>query len=261
MVLLMLLVPSLASADGVSTLISKLRSAEDFRVRVKAALELGKTRDARVRLPLERALGDGSPAVRAAAAAALRVLGDERALPALAKRKNDEHAAVRAQVRSTIASLQHKAERKNEKPELLVQLGEVTVGKSASETLGPQFARESRRKLEGLPGVMVLDDAEDPSVASKERSAPVVMVTARLHELGTSREGSSVVYSARVQYVVHALPSKAIVGLVSGEASAKATAEESGDDEKVSNLRQRVVAAAVESAIRRASPALRAAAQ
>jgi hypothetical protein len=199
--------------------------------------------------------------VRAAAAAALRVLGDERALPALAKRRNDKSPAVRAQVRSSIAALRHKAARKNKKPELLVQLGEVTTGGSAARKLRPRFARESRRKLERLPGVMVLDDAEDPEVASRERRAPVVMVTARLQQLDASREGSAVVYSARVQYVVHTLPGKAIVGLVSGEASARATLKESRNREKAAQLREEVVTAAVEIAVRRAPSALRAAAE
>jgi hypothetical protein len=260
-ILLMLLVPSLGLADSVAGLISRLERAEDFRVRVKAALELGKTRDSSVRAPLERALDDRSPAVRAAAAAALRVLGDERALVALAKHKNDKSESVRAQVRSTIAALKRKAERRDERPEVLVQFGEVSLGTSASDKLKPRFASESRRKLERLPGVMVLEDSEDPGAASRARQAPVVMVSARLQELEESRDGSTVVFSARVQYVVHTLPSKAIVGLVSGEASARATLQQSRDHEKVAQIYREVVAAAVEIAVRRAPAALKAAAQ
>ncbi len=261
LVVLMLLAPSLASADGVSNLVTQLERAEDFRVRVKAALELGKTRDHQVREPLERALEDRSPAVRAAAAAALRVLGDERALPALNQRKNDKSSAVRAQVRSTIIALERKVARREERPAVLVQLGDVTIAAAASSQLQPRFASESRRRLEGLPGVMVLEDVEDPTAMSRERGAPVVLVSARLQEVEASREGGNVVYSARVQYVVHELPSKAIVGLVSGAASARATLQESRDHAKVARIHQEVVAAAVEIAVRRAPPALQAAAQ
>jgi hypothetical protein len=52
-----------------------LRGSDDFRVRVSAALVLGRTRPPGAREALERALLDANPAVRSAAATALGQLG------------------------------------------------------------------------------------------------------------------------------------------------------------------------------------------
>ena len=51
----------------------------DFRLRVAAALSLGKSKSAGARPALEKALGDPNPAVRAAAAAGLGASGDPAA--------------------------------------------------------------------------------------------------------------------------------------------------------------------------------------
>src|SRR5262249_327897 len=60
-----------------------LSRASDFRLRVAAALALGKSKEPGSRQALEKALGDSNAAVRTAAAAALGALGDAAALPAL----------------------------------------------------------------------------------------------------------------------------------------------------------------------------------
>ena len=79
----LLLLSCAAPAQSLQSSIGKLRSNDDFRVRVQAALELGKSSDPSVRAPLEQALEDRKPAVRAAAAAALKAHGDKRSIAAL----------------------------------------------------------------------------------------------------------------------------------------------------------------------------------
>ncbi|MEB2311337.1 MAG: HEAT repeat domain-containing protein [Sorangiineae bacterium] len=251
---LVVTVPAGARPD-VPTLIERLERGPDFRVRVQAALELGKTRSAAARRPLEAALDDGNAAVRAAAAAALKALGDRRALPALKAHAADESPAVRAQVKATIGALEKAGAA--DKPKVLVKLGKIRDGAGTSSgTLMVEVERASRDRLGELPGVQVLTDDDDYKAAAAKRKPPVVMVTGRLKKLQASRQGVEIVYSARVEYVVHRMPEESIAGTVSGSASAKASPEEARDRRRDAELRHAVLVAAVDSAIRRAPEAL-----
>src|ERR1700732_1019171 len=73
-------------AQGVAAAQQDITGSDDFRVRVNAALTLGKAKPPDARALLERALGDAHPALRPAAAAALVALGDPAAIPALERR-------------------------------------------------------------------------------------------------------------------------------------------------------------------------------
>ncbi len=73
--------------------------------RVQAAVALGRLRDARARVDLERHLLDAQAAVRAAVVRALGQLGDPSAVPALRAVKNDPEQPVRAAFDEAIDSL------------------------------------------------------------------------------------------------------------------------------------------------------------
>ena len=265
LVFVLLLVASAAARPSVKTLAERLEKGSDFRVRMGAALELGKRKDSAARRPLEKALGDENPAVRAAAAAALRVLGDRAAIPALERHAKDKSRAVRAQIKSTLAALRKKKSSVGKittGPTVLVKLGNVSANKNAGSSkdkakLLGQFKRASKKKLRTLPGVKVMRDSED--AASKARKQPVVMVTGRLRRAEMSKEGNSVVYSAKVEYVMHRMPERAIASLVSGSAQGRASSAVARDEKKLAQLRREVLTAAVASAMRRASEAIRAA--
>lgn len=245
----------MASAS-VDRLIDRLKNGEDFRVRVTAALELGKTKSPDAREPLESALDDENAAVRTASAAALKVLGDKRSIPALERHKKDSSSAVRSQVAATLAALV--AISSSGKPKLIVQLGKMRSAKEVrSGKLLGDLEKSSREKFGELPGVKVVDEGNTDTDAVKGKSLPVVMVTGHLRKLNESREGSTIVYSARVEYILHRMPGQAIAGTVSGSASTKASRAEAKKRSK--ELRRLVLAAAVESAVRRAPEALAAA--
>ena len=92
-----------AAAQDTATAIRELADSNDFRVRVTAALVLGRTKPPGAREPLERALSDAHPAVRIAATTALGALGDQDSLPALERRLRTEPSpGVVAQLRVTI---------------------------------------------------------------------------------------------------------------------------------------------------------------
>ena len=87
------------------------------------------------------------------------------------------------------------------------------------------------------------------------------MVTGNVSELKASREGRSITYSASVEYVLHTMPEQSIAAKVSGRASATASPQDADDASKLAELRRSVLEAAIASALRRAPPALLAAAR
>lgn len=238
------------------SLVTQLIHDGDARVRMKAALDLGKTRNRRVRVPLEKALRDPSPQVRAAAAAALRVLGDPRAIPALERLSEDPEVAVRSQVQAALGALRERAAHASQPAKYWVKMGAITTSLEGVEHLLASLKAESRKQLEAISGIHVIEEVDVPPTAEGEASAPVVLVTGHLRSTEETRDASGVRYAVKVEFVVHSYPSRAIVGLVSGSASSRAGHEELKTPKQITRFRRDVLAAAVESALRRAPDAL-----
>lgn len=264
-------VSSAWATPGLDELVDQLKNGTDFRVRVSAALQLGKSLTGDAAEPLADALSDGNASVRAAAAAALKNLGDQTALQALKEHRSDKSEAVRAQVASAIKSLEEERTT-GPKTKVLVKLGIMKNASGvSSQRIETELADSSRRKLSALPGVRVLaadgsgsgaSSASGPSSSGKAaKSVPMVMVTGNISELKTSHEGRSITYSASVEYVLHTMPEQAIAAKVSGRASATASELEAREPSKLAELRRSVLEAAIASALKRAPPALLAAAR
>jgi hypothetical protein len=252
-----------AGAQPTSDIIQKLAEGSDFRVRVQAALELGKTRGSASREALETALDDENAAVRAAAAAGLKVMRDPLAVAALRRHEADASPAVRSQIKTTLEALQFAAGAPSpqgpSRPDVIVQLGKIRSSATAmTVTVLEDVARTSRQKLRELPGVSVMDEGKETSPSSR---VPTIMVTGRVKQLEQSREGTTVVYLASIEFVLHKMPGQTIKGVVSGSARASGSAEEMSSAGAIADLRKTAIEAAIDSAIRRAPQALRAAAQ
>ena len=245
----------------------RLKASPDFRVRVQAALELGKTRDPRALTPLSEALDDGDASVRAAAAAALGKLGQPRAIQLLNLHLSDSSSSVRTAIQSALVALAPpKEESPSAAPEtrrIVVKLGGVHNGtRVKSRAIEREILAESRKKLTEMPGVEVvsIEGATAPA-ATKTDDAPRVMITPSIQRLAASRDGDSIVYSASIEYIVHTLPDEALMGRISGSASAAASEREAADRVATAVLRREVLAAAIQSALSRAPRALLAAAR
>ena len=260
-------VSSALATPGLDELVEQLKNESDFRVRVSAALQLGKSLTGDAAQPLEAALDDSNASVRAAAAAALKNLGDQAALPVLRAHRSDKSEAVRAQVAAAIQSLEEERI-SGPKPKVLIKIGIMKNGSGVkSKKIECELAVSSRRTLAEVPGVRVL--AADGSGPSSEASSgrpsqsqvPMVMVTGNVSELTALREGRSITYSASVEYVLHSMPEQAIAAKVSGRASATATGQDARDSSVLADLRRSVLEAAIASAVRRTPPALLAAAR
>lgn len=246
-----------AAAESVSDLVQRLASGTDFRVRVQAALELGKRPGEASRRALERALDDGNAAVRAAAAAGLKVLKDPAGIPALSRHQNDASPAVRAQIQSSIESLRKSDAEATAKPQVMIQLGKFRARAGASGAMLEDASRTSRQKFSALPGVAVVDAGSGAPAARP--GVPTVMLTAQVKQLEQSREGSNVTYLASVEFVLHKMPGQTIRGMLSGSARASGSASEMTDAAALEDLRRTAIEAAIESAVRRAPQAFRAA--
>ncbi len=254
--LLALTVSGSALADkAIERLAERLHQGSDFRVRVQAALELGKTKQSEARPHLEEALDDENAAVRAASAAALKVLGDPDAIPALSKHQKDKSAAVRSAIKASIDALRDaQRKQKAERPTVLVTLGKISNGSGVrSAAIVKQLGAASREQFGKLPGV-VLDGQ-----ATKSKKLPEVLVSGRLATLSRKTEGSQVVITVKVEYIVHAMPGRTIRGKISGSATARVAASEVKGKRALAQFRREVLAAAVQSAMRRAPEALTAA--
>jgi hypothetical protein len=236
----------------------QLKSSEDFRLRVQAALDLGASHDERALPFLVGALDDRNASVRAASAAALGKLGDARGAVALERHASDPSDSVREEVRTALMRLKP-VETQSESHRILVKLAGV---RNSTRVKSPAIEREvwseSRKKLDEMPGVhVVVSDASTSDAAA----APLVMLTPSVQKLAAARDGDSIVYSASVEYIVHTMPDEAIMARLSGTASAAATEREAQDKVAIAVLRREVLTAAIQSALSRAPKALVAAAR
>src|SRR6478752_2376867 len=239
-VFLLFAAPVLAK-PALDELIGQLRESKDFRVRLQAALQLGRTMDPGALPPLIGALDDENASVRAAAVAALESLGDMRAIAPLKEHRLDRSDAVRKQIKSSLAELEAAG---LPKPKLLVKLGIMRNGSGVkSKRIETDLAQASRQKLGELPGVKVLVEGDDGA----GRKTPVVMVTGSVEQLQASREGNAIVYTAKVEYVLHTMPEQSIAAKVSGSASAQASEQEASVQTRSAQLRKEVLEAAIAS--------------
>jgi hypothetical protein len=222
----------------------------DFRLRMAAALSLGKTHSRGAVAPLTNALDDPHPAVRAAAAAALGVLGDRSAVGALhAHLAQEGSPSVKAQIETALAALQGPAA--GEKAaRLLVKLGQMRVGTGVRNShVLDAFRGATRARAAELPGVEVLADTSEEGHEGLVRRLPVFVLDGTVSRLAQGSQGVNVTISAQVEYVIRKAPEHALKGSVTGAAQALG-AMTAQDQARVSALELEALQGAVESAMR-----------
>ena len=242
-----------------------LAISTDFRLRVAAALSLGKSKSPGARPALEKALTDPNPAVRAAASAGLGAIGDAGAIVALrAALTRETTPNVKAQFETTIKRLGSGSSSKANpsKPRFLIALGKLEnrSGVTAPEVI-TALKVATRAKMGAVPGIEVLTDGSDISAASKSRNLPGFTVDGSLTELAKKQSPGGVSYSARVEYLIRKMPEQSLKGTMSGNAQAQADTKEIHGQTELAQLQVDAVGAAIDSALRGASPALEAAAR
>ena len=244
-----------------------LGESTDFRVRVSAALYLGRTKPPGAREALEHALGDAHSAVRVAAATALGALGDPAAINALARRTQVEpSASVKAQIQSTIDRL-HRGVAAEQAPadgggrtlganvRYLVKLGAMRnpTGVRGDE-LRQVLHAAVRSRAHGIRGAVVVDGA-DPAILAQaaERHLPVITLDGSLMQLTESRIEGSVQVQARVEFAVRR--EQILRGTLSGAATTFGSTPTLTDQGRRA-LQDDAVDGAVQSALRGADQGL-----
>lgn len=263
-----LCVPLVARAQDPAGALRDLTESTDFRVRVSAALYLGRTRPPGAREALERGLADSHPAVRAACANALGALGDPAAVGALARRLGSEpSASVKAQIQSSVEQLR--------------QGGSPDAAPAASRTLGPQvrfvvklgamrnptgirgeelrkvLGEASRSRAQLLKGAAVLDDATLLAQATA-RHLPVLTLDGSLSQLVESHVEGNVQVQARVEFAVR--KDQVLKGTLSGAATTFGSGTSISEQSR-RRLQDDAVDGAVQSALRGAEQGLSVAAR
>jgi hypothetical protein len=247
-----------STAQDLSAAYKALATGTDYRVRIAAALEIGKSKSTGARGALTKALKDQHPAVRAAAAAALGSLGDAAAVPALqAALKSESTINVRTQLEATIQKISKKPAAK---VKFLVVLGKVENKSSVKDaTLSGMLKDQTRTKVAQIPGVELLADGADVGEASKSRKLPGFTFDAVLTQLAKGESGPDVTYAAKVEYLIRKMPEQSLKGSISGAAKALADAKSVRGPSDLSQLQRDAVAGAIDSALKGTAIALEAA--
>jgi hypothetical protein len=236
-----------------------LEESTDFRVRVSAALYLGRTKPAGAREALERALGDGQPTVRAACAAALGALGDPAAISALSRRLSTESSSsVKAQIESSIARLRNAGSGDAPAAEAptvryFVRLGVMRNPSGVRmEELRRVLSESATSRAHGLKGGAVIE-GDGAAAQAARRHLPIITLDGSLTQLIESQVSGSFQVQARVEFAVR--KDQTLKGTLSGAATTFAsgpTVSEQGRRQ----LQNDAVDGAVQSALRGADQGL-----
>lgn len=241
----------MASAEDTTNAKRDVVSAEDFRVRVTAALALGKSRDTTARAPLERALADTNVAVRTAAAAALGVLGDIAALPALQRQLAAESApSVKSQLGSTIASLNRIATLQG--VQLVIEIGSM---KNATNVRGEGLAQVLRTSMLAKARTMtnvVVADSSDTALLQRaaDKHVPVIALDGTVLALTQTQNNGATQLSAQVEFSMRRIPDQTLKGVLTGNATSMGQGPTATQPRVVAALQDQAIEGAVESALR-----------
>jgi len=251
-----------APAQDVAAARVDVTEADDFRLRVSAALILGKSHADGARPLLEKALSDGHPAVRTAAAAALAVYGDPAAIPALEAHSNDASASVRAQVRTSLASLRQAgasgaaaAAGAWQNARYVVQLGDM---KNRTGIRGDQpsgvLRNAARTHAASLPGAIVADGSSPLVLAeAASRHVPVLAIDGSLQRLTQGQRDADLLVVAQVEFSVRRVPEQSLKGTLTGSATSIGSTSALTNPAAIAMLENQAIDGAVESAMRGAA--------
>lgn len=234
-----------------------LTESADFRVRVQAALRLGRA-GAPARADLEGCLSDAHPAVRVACAVGLGNIGDRASIPALERAaRSESYPSAKTAIQETINKLNGAQKSAPSDPaaslanaRYVVQLGSMkNISGVRSDDLDGVMRSAARAKAGTIKDAVIIDGT-DPNVLKRatERRIPILQVDGNLTRLTqvTGTDGATVI-SAKVDMSIRKLPGQTLKGTVSGNASGSHAMRSSPSG--LVDLQNRVVGGAVESAM------------
>lgn len=240
-----------------------LSSSGDFRVRMSAALIVGRTKIAGAKPALETALSDPHPAVRAAAASGLVELGDLSAIGALDARAAEE---PNADVKMTLTSSADKLRARENKgggkgghdhAKYVVQVGAMrNLSTVKSKEIATVLRGATRQvAISRLQNAAVVDESEGQLLKSLKK-LPLLRLDGQLRQLQQAEQGGHLTMRAQVEFSV--LRNQALKATFSGSATAGGAASQNSGA-ALFDLQKKAVENAVASAMGSAEAGFRAA--
>jgi hypothetical protein len=224
-----------ARSQAVSPVIELLHNARDARTRAQAAITLGRLRPAGSRQALESALDDPAAAVRAAAVQSLVALGDGAALGALRAHASDRDPGVRAGITRAVESLSSSASNAGaigggngadwSHARFVLRLGTIANrangAPSMVEVMRNAIVEEVTRSSGGM--AMITSALLPPEAEQRIRSgrAREYALEGAVNTLRQWTVATTLSVRAEVSLVLMTHPSHAIVGSLSGAATAQ----------------------------------------
>lgn len=239
--------PAEVDAQRTSYLIQALSTSDSFRVRVQAAISLGRRQDDEGALrALMSCFDDEHPAVRIACAASLEGLRNPEALPALRRAARDRDRGARRAIQSAIRTLE-RVERDGggDEPsgpaQYYVGIGSFGNPAGASRSVVEAAQEMLRQSVSSINGVVFAPNRESPRAARRvlqRRNLKGVFLDASITSVEETSRGTRVA----VSIVVNTYPGRDIRAMLEGAATAPGAASDAST--------RRALDAAIQSALR-----------
>ena len=209
--------PSTGSGAGrVPEICRTLSEDANYKVRVQAALVLGKLGDASATACLTRALGDQNRTVRAMSAQALGQIGDAAAVePLRALAKRDPDSFVRAQTEKALALLSGPAGG-GKRAKLYLNFGPFTGGTKNAPPEAIKIVHDTLQSELGKLPIVTLTATED---AGKNGGATAFWIDGNVTRLDDTAASGASETSCGVRVMVARWPSKSVISWTSADAS------------------------------------------
>lgn len=209
---LVVLLQGSARAGKVEDVSKILREDSSYKVRVQAALVLGKLGDRNAVGALAKALNDENNTVRAVAAQALGRLGAPEAAEPLKKALSKEKDKfVRSQLERSLAGLGRDGGESNTKARMYLEFGPFTGGtKAGTGSVLSALRTAMQEKLSSLKSVTFSLSAEERASFAKAGRLGF-LIDGNVTQLEESNVGGTVEVNCDVKVMVARWPSKSII--------------------------------------------------
>lgn len=219
-----------AAAQDTAGKLAAFLEDPSYKVRLKAAITIGKLKVSNAAPALRGALADDNDTVRAAAAYSLGQLGDQASRGALVALLPDPKPLI---FKATTRALLMLDRAKGGTAHFLVVVDKPALAAGIAPSRGKRLLRSFKRKIERSPMVTMSAGEEDVIKGErmvqhlKGRKLTGIILRPKLVKLHT-KEGSTTTFSCKVSVMVVALTNNRMEFAANGEADAEV--EETGLD-------------------------------
>lgn len=201
-----------ANTPDVKELVRILTEDGSYKVRVQAALVLGKLADRDAVPGLQKALRDSNNTVRAVAAQALGRIGAPEAVGELRSAlKVEKNAFVRTQLERALASLERPAAGAGGGSKVYIELGAFTGGARSADAGALAIFREALRRRLSTMSRLTFELAPEERAGFERSGRRGFLIDGNVTRLDTVRAGSGQETNCDVKVMVARWPSKSII--------------------------------------------------